>query len=351
MSYTIGLVGCGGIAGAWVKAVEAHDACRIGLVFDLDGEAAARRAEETGARAVPRLEELLGDAGVDIVVIGTPTPSHPDLVESAARAGKHVLCEKPMALDLASCRRMIAVCEEAGVHLAIGHSLRFWTAFLACRRLVREGAIGEPVSGSIDRMGTSGLLAVAGDAGGAGGHWRDDVANSGGNVLEGFVHELDFTRSVFGEVAAVSGAVSGGQAYGQAASPQVAQALVAFENGALVTMRTGSTVALPTRGYWIGGTEGGLRFGEWGGPVEHYRHDFGERALVECEPTNAYYLELCDLVQAIEGGGPPENSGTNGLKNVALGLGIYRSFETGRRLEYSGGLPVDLPEDYQNTQF
>jgi predicted dehydrogenase len=348
MSHTIGLIGCGGIAGAWVKAVEEHDQCRIGVTFDLDAAAAARRAEETGARPVTDLDDLLGDGEIDLVVIGTPTPSHPDLVAAAAAAGKHVLCEKPMALDLASCRAMIEACDRAGVHLAIGHSLRFWTAFLACRRLVAAGAIGEPVTGSIDRMGTSGLLGI--DAAGSD-HWRDDVANSGGNVLEGYVHELDFTRAIFGEVASISGAVSGGETYGSARSPQTVQALVGFANGALVTMRTGSTVALPTRGYWIGGTEGGLRFTEWGGPVEHWRHDFEGKRLVECEATHAYYLELCDLLRAVEGGAAPENSGANGLKNVALGLGIYRSHEIGSRLECRDGIPLDLPEEYQNKRF
>jgi predicted dehydrogenase len=227
MTYNIGLVGCGGIAGSWINAVAAHGECQIILAYDLAADAAARRAAETGAQATDGLDALLGDERIDLVIIGTPTPSHPALVEQAARAGKHVLCEKPM----------------------------------------------------------------------------------------------------------------------------IVQAVVGFESGALVTLRTGSTVALPTRGYWIGGTEGGLRFTEWGGPIGHYRTDFSEKRLVSAKATNAYYLELCDFLQAVEKGGEPGNSPLNGKKNIALGLGIYYSFETSRRLEYRQGMPVEMPVDYQNTRW
>jgi predicted dehydrogenase len=255
-----------------------------------------------------------------------------------------------MALDLAQCQQMMDVCQHSGVKLAIGHSLRFWGAFLTCRQLVEAGAIGTPVSGSIDRMSTANVTEAAA-AGKEQTHWRDEVANTGGKVLEGFIHELDFSRAVFGEVASVTAQVGGGQVYAGLLSPEIMQAVVGFESGALVTLRTGSTVALPTRGYWIGGTEGGLRFTEWGGPIEHYRTDFSEKRLVSAKATNAYYLELCDFLQAVEKGGEPENSPLNGKKNIALGLGIYYSFETSRRLEYRQGMPVEMPVDYQNTRW
>jgi len=75
-------------------------------------------------------------------------------------------------------------------------------------------------------------------------------------------------------------------------------------------------------------------------PIEHCRADFTEKRLVSAKSTDAYYLELCDFLQAVEGG-EPENSALNGKKNIALGLGIYYAFETGRRLEdVEGGLDI-----------
>ena len=98
-THRIGLIGCGGIAGAWIRAVAEHDECQIDWAFDLDAEAATRRAEEVSGQAITDLDKGLA-SDVDLVVIGTPTPSHPTLVQQAATAGNHVMCEKPMALGL-----------------------------------------------------------------------------------------------------------------------------------------------------------------------------------------------------------------------------------------------------------
>ena len=350
MDYRIGLVGCGNIASTWIKAVAQTDRCGIDLVYDLDAKAAANRAEEAGVEAASDLAQIMESAAINLVIIGTPTPSHADLVVEAARNGKHVMCEKPMALDLAGCQGMIDCCAEGAVKLAIGHTLRFKEAFRTCRQLIDQGAIGTPVSGSIDRMGAAPLReAPSGGAGPSDSHWRADVAQSGGSVLEGFIHEIDFTRCVFGDAASVMCEIAGDAEHAGLMSPELIEALVRFESGALVTMRTGATVALPTRSYWMAGTEGGLRFTNWGGPVEHYRHENDEVQLVTCETEDAYHLELCDLVQAIETDGEPENSGLNGLRNIALGLAMYRSCESGRRVEIEGGVPVGVAADYRCT--
>ena len=350
MRHRIGLIGCGNIAGAWLKAVGEHPDCDLAVAFDLDPEAARTRAEEAGARAVTRLEELLA-SDVDVVVVGTPTTSHPELVTRAAEAGKHVLCEKPMALDLASCRGMIEACERAGVKLAVGHTIRFFGTFRTVRRLVAEGAIGEPVSGSFDRLGKSPKRSVE-DASRRTGHWRESPAESGGRVLESFVHELDCARAVCGRVAAVSAEIAGNQPHGGWMSPQIVQGLVRFESGALVTARTGSTVGLPTRGHWLAGTEGGMRFDAWGKPLQLWRSGAEEPEEVPPEDgDNPYVLELADLLAAVRGEvEEPQNSGRNGMENVGLGLAFYRSCELGRRIEFEDGLP-DLPEDYRNTGF
>ncbi|MFC1526828.1 Gfo/Idh/MocA family protein [Candidatus Latescibacterota bacterium] len=347
MGYRIGLVGCGGIAGAWVEAVAQHEDCQIALTYDLDPEAANSRAVASGARAVANLADVLGAGDIDLVVLGTPQATHPELTEQAAAAGKHVLSEKPMALSLDGCQRMIDACTKAGVKLAIGHTLRFWSAFLKMRELVAEGVIGVPVAGSIDRMGAGGVRRAG--AGSSTGHWREQVKNSGGSLLEGYVHEIDFTRSIFGDPASAVCQIGGGREFDGLLSPHIVQAVVEFESGAVVTMRTGSTVALPTRGYWVSGTKGGMRFDEWGGPVQLYLPDRDGPEEIACDPARAYYLELCDLLQAIETGGEPENDGLNGKKNVGLALAMYRSTETGKRISFDRGIPTEVAEDYMNT--
>ncbi len=348
-AHRIGLIGCGGIAGAWIRAVKEHDDCQIDWVFDLDAEAAARRADETSSAAIADLDAGLA-TDVDMVVIGTPTSSHPGLVRQAAAAGKHVMCEKPMALGLDDCQGMISACAEAGVQLAIGHSLRFWGAFLKSRQLIAEGAIGTPVSGSIDRLGAAKARPES-ERGAQEKHWRNDPANTGGHALEGFIHELDFARSVFGDVSAVSCEIGEERVVDGFVSPQIIQGVVTFANGAVVTTRTGSTVGVPTRGYWIAGSEGGLRFDGWGGPIQLYRRDTEGAEEVECQDVYAYYLELKDLTDAIDGHSQrPQNDGVNGLRNVGLGLSLYRAYETGTRVPFTDGV-ADLPEGYRNIKY
>ena len=86
MQHRIGLVGCGGIAGSWIKAVDLQEDCRIELTYDLSLEAAKARAAEVGVEAVADLDEIWRRDEIDLVIICTPTSSHPDLVAQAAQA-------------------------------------------------------------------------------------------------------------------------------------------------------------------------------------------------------------------------------------------------------------------------
>ena len=348
MHHRMGLVGCGGISRVWVKATGNRPDCEIVLVYDPNEEAAALRAEETGARIVATYEEMLESPDVDIVVVCTPTFTHRDLVVQAAKAGKHVMCEKPMALTISQCQDMVDACAAAGVKLAIGHSIRFWGSFLTTRRLIDEGLIGTPCLGQIHRVGSS----RAGKAGTPPPRpvkkpWRYDTRYSGGNILESSVHELDFMRVVFGEVASAYSEVSGKEDYDGLVSPVMIQALINFQSGASVVFRQGGIVGLPRRGSWIAGTTGALAFDGWDEPVKHYPAGSEEPGLIPCEEVYAYDLELADLLQAIEDDTEPENSGMTGLKNIALGLALYKSIETGQRMAFTDGLPDDVPSDFQ----
>ena len=348
MPYSIGLIGCGGIAGTWIDAVAATPGCQITMAYDVNAAAAERRAAQVGAQAVTDIDALLENPAIGVVIIGTPTITHPDLVVAAARAGKHVLCEKPMALNLAECRRMIAACRDGGVKLAIGHSLRFWGAFRKVRELVAAGAIGEPCIGQIHRMWPGKpVQASAPIPSGNSGHWRGDPQYSGGNILEGFIHELDFSRTIFGEVTSVYFEATGKERYGDFLSPMVLQGFIGYEAGKTATLRMGNLIAMPSSGLWIGGTQGTLAFDTWDGPVRHYRPETETPDTISSDNTLAYALELRDLIQAIETDGTPENSGENGLKNVGLCLAMYRSLAEGTRYPFEKGLPVGVAEEYQ----
>lgn len=117
---------------------------RVELVAAADSrpEARVRFTQEVGGRVYPTVEALCAAAEVDVVYVATPHQFHAEHVEAAAAGGKHVLVEKPMAISLDECRRMIAASERANVRLIVGHSHSFDAPILRAREIIASGALG-----------------------------------------------------------------------------------------------------------------------------------------------------------------------------------------------------------------
>jgi myo-inositol 2-dehydrogenase/D-chiro-inositol 1-dehydrogenase/scyllo-inositol 2-dehydrogenase (NAD+) len=140
----------------------------------------------------------LDDPAVDAVVVVTPTVYHKEIVLAAAARGKHVLCEKPMAMDADECRAMVAACGKAGVKLQIGFMRRFDRNFLQAKEAVEAGRIGEVVLVKSLTRGPSVPQP-----------WMYDIAKSNGPLAEVNSHDIDtvrwFTGSEISEVYAIAG--------------------------------------------------------------------------------------------------------------------------------------------------
>jgi predicted dehydrogenase len=191
----VGLIGCGSIAQtAHLPAMYTlNDRVRLVAAADLN-EAAARAAAAPWSAAVyTDGHELVRRRDLDVVMIATPEASHRQWTEAAAAAGKHVLCEKPMAPSLADADAMIAACRAAGVHLMIGHSRRFTRRYMEIRRAIDRGALGtvrlirENERRSRPPLGVSGGYYTAE-------HWTGDPAVSVGAALTNGIHEADLLR-------------------------------------------------------------------------------------------------------------------------------------------------------------
>jgi len=142
--------------------------------------------------------QALEDDQVDAVVIVTPTDYHRDIVVAAADAGKHILCEKPMAMTVAECDEMIAAAENNNVVLQIGFMRRFDQSFVYAREQIRQGAIGDVV---LVKSLTRGPSIPQ--------RWQYDIAKSNGPLAEVNSHDIDtlrwFTESEFEQVYAIAG--------------------------------------------------------------------------------------------------------------------------------------------------
>lgn len=147
--YRVAILGLGGISRAHLRGYSTPaNAARVELVAgaDISPEARERFEQEGGGgRAYGDYRELLERERADVVSICTWPPMHPEMVEAACAAGgRGIVCEKPMAVDLAGCDRMIAAAERSGTVLVIGHQRRLQPKFARARALIEEGAIGEP---------------------------------------------------------------------------------------------------------------------------------------------------------------------------------------------------------------
>ena len=138
------IVGCGGIAGLrHIPALKANpDAKLYGFIDGAPGRAAAK-AEECGGKVFDSLEEALKDPAIDAVIVCTPARSHCDISVAALKAGKHVLCEKPMAVSAEDAKKMIAASKESGAKLMISHNQRRYDPHIKAKELLEAGEIGK----------------------------------------------------------------------------------------------------------------------------------------------------------------------------------------------------------------
>ena len=168
-----------------------------------DPERTASRAARLG---VPQVCTSLGEAlaipGVEAVTIASPPSTHAEIVAEVAAAGRHVLCEKPFAIDGAEARAMLAAVERAGVTHLVGHEFRWNPERILVARAIRDGAIGEPRTFSLVMY--SGLVA---DPAKAMPEWWFDETRGGGWLGASGSHLVDQLRTWLGEVAAVSAAL------------------------------------------------------------------------------------------------------------------------------------------------
>lgn len=185
----VGLVGSGFISTVHAESLKRVAGAELFAVTSpTPGKAAAFAARHGVRHAFTDLDRFLSSE-VEMVVLGCPNDLHADVTEAAARAGKHVVCEKPLALSLADCDRMIAACRQARVRLMYAEELCFTPKYVRMKKLLDEGALGRPY-----------LLKQAEKHDGPHSPWFWDVARSGGGVtLDMGCHAVEFFRWMLGK--------------------------------------------------------------------------------------------------------------------------------------------------------
>ena len=196
------LIGCGDIGILRAKALAQTAGCRLVAAVDTDvAKATASASLVPGAVALVDWREAVHRADVDAVIVSTPPSLHEEMTVTALEAGKHVLCEKPLARTPDECRAMVAAAERTGKRLATGFNYRFYPSFSRARELLDSGVIGE-----LDHIRSYGGYSAAS-------HnqpWVHDAATVGGGALRDIgIHLIDLTRDFLGDVVSVQGKATG----------------------------------------------------------------------------------------------------------------------------------------------
>lgn len=330
----IGVIGAGRIGQLHMNNIRQYVPNAEIIAFaDIAFEHAKAIGEKLGISDVyPDPAPIFADDSIDAVLICSSTDTHASLIEDAARAGKHIFCEKPIALDLAAIDQALEVVAEAGVSLQIGFNRRFDPNFAEAKRLVDEGALGAV---HIVRI-TS----------------RDPepppvgyVATSGGMFLDMSIHDFDMARFIAGseveEVYAVGGVLVD-PAIGEAGDIDTAIVTLRFANGSLGTIDNSRQAVY---GYdqrlEVFGEKGQICVGNpkphtavlsqaQGDSAPPLMHFFLERY------SDSFVIEVTAFVNAVQNGTEPPVTGIDGRAPVEIALAAKRSL-----IE---GCPVKLSE-------
>ena len=144
MSIKVGIIGCGKIAQVrHIPEYTANPDTEVYGFYDLNLARAEELAKKYGGKAYASYEELLADPEIEAVSVCVANHAHAEISIAALKAGKHVLCEKPMAITLEECEAMVAAAKESGKYLMIGQNQRLAKAHMKARELIRQGAIGK----------------------------------------------------------------------------------------------------------------------------------------------------------------------------------------------------------------
>jgi 1,5-anhydro-D-fructose reductase (1,5-anhydro-D-mannitol-forming) len=324
-----GLVGASTIAREWmIDAIRAQPGNDVVAVMSGDP---VRARDYAQANRIPvsyaSLAALLADPNVDAVYISTTNELHKAQTLACAAAGKHVLCEKPLALALADAREMVAACAKAGVVMGTNHHLRNAATHRKIRELIQSGAIGKPLFARVFHA-----VYLPPHLQG----WRLTTPGAGGGlILDITVHDADTLRFVLdAEPVDVTGiAQHAGMA--SAGLEDGVMAVLRFDNGVIAQAHDAFTVEHAGTGLEVHGTEGSIigRNVMTQHPVGEVtlRNGGGESTFV-LEHENLYVRVVRNFVAAVTGKGQPSSTGEDGVRSLATALAVLESCNSGRRI-------------------
>ncbi|MFM8252375.1 MAG: Gfo/Idh/MocA family protein [Planctomycetota bacterium] len=342
MAIGFGIIGCGMIAKFHSKAIADIRGAKVVGCYSRTGEKAERLAAEVGCQAYADLPAMLANPDIHIVTVCTPSGAHLEPAVAAAKAGKHVIVEKPLEISLSRCDAIIKACRDHQVTLATIFPSRFHESALLLKQAVDAGRFGRLTIGDayVKWYRTQQYY----DSGAWRGTWKLD---GGGALMNQAIHSVDLLTWLMGPVTEVTARVAT-LAHERIEVEDVAMATLKFANGALGVIEA-TTAAYPgaLKRIEIHGSEGSAVLEEesirqWSFAKVTKR----DEALLErmrdktktgggaADPAaighHGHMLLFKDVLDAIKKGRAPRIDGAEGRRSVEIIQAIYKAAETGK---------------------
>jgi len=186
----IAIIGSGFIGNVHLEAFNNISNAKVVAIADSNEEKGREAAAKAGADFYNDIESLIKQSDADAIDICTPTFMHADMVRKAASSGKHILCEKPLALDLKEADEMVKAVKENNVKGMVGHVLRFWPQYVAAKKIIDSGSLGKAYHAFCERLCVTPGWSWKG--------WMTDEKRSKGAPVDMQIHDLDYLIWLFG---------------------------------------------------------------------------------------------------------------------------------------------------------
>lgn len=309
---------------SYAAAVKKHSGAELALIWDEDSARGEAAAAQLGCRFEPDLDKALA-SGIDAVIITAVNAHHKELAVKAARAGKHILCEKPIATSLADAREMLAAAREAGVQFMTAFPCRYSPPVQRVKQALAEGQIGE-------------VLAIKGTNHGRmpGGWFADPQLAGGGAVLDHTVHVADLVRWFLGQEFTSVYAETGTR-FHDLSVDDCGLLTMELEGGVFATLDPSWSrpAAYPTWGdvtMEIVGTRGTISLDAFSQNLALYNNADKIAAWVPYGSDMDEGL-VADFIRCAAANTTPPITGEDGLRAMEVALMAYESARTGQPVE------------------
>jgi predicted dehydrogenase len=324
VAMRVACLGMGWWSDVLADAIRRSGKLSIVSCFSRSQDKREKFAAKYGCRAARSYEEILDDASVEGIINTTPNAAHLGTTVAAAKAGKHVFLDKPIANTVSDARALTEACRKAKVVLALGYQRRRESHFRFVKNEIQRGVFGRLVNAeaniSRDRLGKIDLSS-----------WRYSAEGMpGGVMLQIGIHYTDVLEYLLGPVKAVSGRFVRLVLPGD--NPDVASLILEHENGALSTLNASYASASEYYLMNVYGKEATAYYDLHGG-LRVLKRGSRQATHLPCPKNDPIAEELEEFARAARGDGEPEMDGERSTRSLAVILAGIRSASEGRRVE------------------